>query len=169
MKRFIVLVLTGCILSCHGPRAKTAEEKALDAKMEETRQGNPGLKQECLDKERSGQIGAMAWVNNPDCFEMMPDQRWSGLLEIGWEWSDFCPDPAKKCDWMSERGIWMTFAKGAYQGPELPDGTYRIEFVGRRTKVPGNFGHQGGYEHLMVADRVISIQKIPGEKYTKRF
>ena len=69
---------------------------------------------------------------------------------------------------MSKRGISLTFAKDALDERDLPDGTYRIEFVGRRTKKPGSFGHQSAYEHLMIADRVISIQKIPGEKYAKR-
>jgi hypothetical protein len=35
--------------------------------------------------------------------------------------------------------------------------------------VPGNFGHENDYEHLMVVDRIISIRAIPGEKYQKRF
>lgn len=101
---------------------------------------------------------------------MLPDQRWSGLWNSGWEWTSFCPDPAKKCDATSDRGgIWLDFARDAYRGPELPDGVYRIEFIGRRTKLPGYFGHLGQYDHLMAAGRVISIQKIPGEKYAKRF
>jgi hypothetical protein len=71
---------------------------------------------------------------------------------------------------MSKRGTWLTFGKDAYRGVKLADdGVYRIEFVGRRTKVAGNFGHQASYDYLMVVDRLISIVRIPGQRYTKRF
>jgi hypothetical protein len=143
---------------------------AIDAKIAQIRASNPGIKETCLTKLRANQLGATEWVNNPDCFEMMPEQRWSGLWNSGWEWTNFCPEPAEECPGASDRGdIWLKLAKDAYRGPELLDGVYRIEFVGRRTKVPGHFGHLGQYDYLMVADRVISIKEIPGEKYTKRF
>ena len=125
------------------------------------------MTQQCLDAVRYG--GFRAWQpNDPNCFEMTAPQRWSGLWEKGWEWTNFCPDPATKCDWMSKRGTWLTLAKDAYRGPKLQDGTYRIEFIGRRTKKAGNFGHQASYDHLMVVDRMMSIKKIPGEKYSSR-
>ena len=124
------------------------------------------MTQRCLDDYRYG--GFDAWAREPDepaCYEMLPDRRWTGLWETGWEWTNFCPDPAKDCDWMSKRGIWLRFAKGA---PKVPDGLYRIEFVGRRTKVAGYHGHLNHYEHLMVVDHLISLGKILGEKYSKR-
>jgi len=121
---------------------------------------NPGMTKQCLDAYRYG--GSNAWrPDDPSCFEMTPSQPWSGLWQNGWEWTNFCPDPAKYCDWMSKRGIWLTFAKAAHRGPKpLDRGLYRIEFVGRRTKVAGNFGHLGSYNHLMVVERVLSLQKI---------
>jgi hypothetical protein len=140
-----------------------------DAHYRTFKASNPGMTKECLDAYRYG--GFNAWrPDDPNCFEMTPTQHWSGLWETGWEWSNFCPDPAKECDWMSKRGTWLIFGKDAYRGPKLTDdGVYHIEFVGRRTKVAGNFGHMASYDHLMVVDRLISIQKIPGQKYTKRF
>jgi len=169
MKRIIVFALIGCLLGCDGQRTKTKEEKAADAEMQQVLEGNPGLKKECLEKERSGKLRFMGWADNPDCYDMLAPQRWSGLWNSGWEWTNFCPDPAKDCPNESDHDdVWLDFAEGAYRGTELADGVYRIDFIGRRTKVPGYFGHLGQYDHLMVVDRVISIKRIPGEKYAKR-
>jgi hypothetical protein len=109
------------------------------------------------------------------CLRFTEAQRWSGVWDHGWEWSNFCAGSTEHClvDKKSldaaKPGTWLTFAENASPGDDLPDGIHRVEFVGRRTKYPGHFGHMGMYEHEMVVDRVISIQTIPGEKYTKRF
>ncbi|MCL6679919.1 hypothetical protein LZ519_11425 [Sphingomonas sp. RG327] len=146
-----------------------------DAEMQKIRAANPGMKERCLNDLRFG--GVAAWdPDDPNCFEMLPAQRWSGLWDHGWEWSNFCPMPTRQqCHWNegslqeAPRGTWLTFSANAHLLRDLPDGVHRIEFIGRRTKVPGNFGHENDYEHLMVVDRIISIRAIPGEKYQKRF
>ena len=69
---------------------------------------------------------------------------------------------------MGDRRWWLVFGKDAYPR-EIRDGLYRIEFIGRRTKVPGYFGHLNTYEHMVIVDRLISIRTIPGETYQKRF
>ena len=81
MNRSVLVALSACLLNCHGRAEKTNEEKALDADIEEIRKQNPGIREECLAKVRSGQAGALDWVNNTDCFEMMPARRWSGLWD----------------------------------------------------------------------------------------
>ena len=125
------------------------------------KESHPGMLPGCLDKVRSE--GFIAWEpDDPACYEMLPPQRWSGLWEHGWEWTNFCPEPAEECDWMLKRGIWLTFSDEARLDRDLPDGVHKIEFVGRRTKVPGNFGHQAFYEHLMVVDRIVSIEPAEG-------
>jgi hypothetical protein len=161
--RVFYSIATGLLLvGCHQRKPAMS-----DADFQEFKASYPGMTKRCLDETRYG--GMSAWrPDDSDCFAMLPAHRWSGLWEKGWEWTNFCPDPAKECDWMAKRGTWLTFAKGARSETVLPDGTYRIEFVGRRSKVPGNFGHQASYDHLMVVDRVISIQRIPGENYTER-
>lgn len=148
------MLLVGC--NQRKPAMSNADFQAFKA-------ANPGMRQKCLNDVRYG--GFKAWrPDDPDCFEMMPAQRWSGLWERGWEWTNFCPDPATECDWMAKRGTWLIFAKDAYRGPAQPDGLYRVEFVGRRTKVPGNFGHMNSYDHLMVVDRLISIRRVEENK-----
>jgi hypothetical protein len=139
-----------------------------DEEFAQIKASHPGMTRKCLDAIRYG--GVEAWEpEKPECFDLTQAQRWSGLWESGWEWTNFCPDPAKKCDWMEKRGTWLTFADDAVGLPDkLEDGTYQIEFIGRRTKVPGNFGHTASYDHLMIVDRVLKIRKIPGETYPAR-
>lgn len=154
------------ISSCHD---QTKLDPRQEAELQEIRATHPGMTEKCVKDMRSG--GPIVMLFDPDCYEMLPDQRWTGLWNTGWEWSNFCPDPATKCPTPSERGgIWMEFGKSASTRLSgLPDGVYRIDFVGRRTKVAGHFGHQDAYDHLIIVDRVVSIMRIPGEKYTKRF
>jgi hypothetical protein len=146
----IILVLVGC---------QQPEPVISDAEFAAFRESYPGMVQRCLDDVRYG--GYEEWrPDDPDCYEMLPAQRWSGLWEHGWEWTNFCPEPAKTCDWMAERGTWLEFADGVQLEDNLPDGVYRIEFIGRRTKAPGNFGHTASYKHLMIVDRIISVEPV---------
>lgn len=161
MKRVLILALMAVVANCRDHRAVNQDSR-LEAEIGEIRASHPGIKEACLDGIRAGKFGAFEWMDNADCFEMLRPQRWSGLWNSGWEWTNFCPEPAKDCPISSERGdIWLTFAKGAFHGPEVSDGVYRIDFVGRRTKVPGYFGHQAQYDHLMVVDRMVSMSKRP--------
>jgi hypothetical protein len=96
------------------------------------------------------------------CLRFTKPTRWRGLWEVGFEWSEFCPAPATKCPIAAQRGgIWLDFADGAYKGPRLSDGLFEVEFTGRRTVYPGNFGHLGMYAHEMIVDRMISIKQVP--------
>lgn len=124
---------------------------------------NPGLIKECReDLQRYGSRAILFGYD--ECFEKMPARRWSGLWERGWEWTSFCRETAKECPIRADHGdIWLEGAEAAYKGPELVDGLYRIEFVGRRTKYPGYFGHLNQYDHLMVVDRMISVRLLKAE------
>jgi hypothetical protein len=167
---FLFMAATLFLVGCHRDGGNNAEAALAEAYLQQLQGSHPGMTDACVQKIRTGEVGLTGWIDNPACFQMLPDQRWSGLWDAGWEWTNFCPDPAKQCGSSSEHGdIWLTFAKGADRGPDLADGVYRIVFVGRRTKVSGYFGHLDQYDHLMVVDRVISLEKIRGEKYTKRF
>jgi len=157
-----MFLLAGCDQRKPAVRNHTEFARALDEEVANIRAYNPGIKEACLKKVRSGEFGANEWMNNADCFDMLPAQHWSGLWNSGWEWTNFCPAPATACPIAAEHGdVWLIFAKGAYPDAERLEGIYRIEFVGRRTKVPGYFGHLSQYNHLMVVDRVISIAKVP--------
>ena len=128
-----------------------------EAEFAEFRESHPGMVGACLEEVRYG--GYMQWrPNDPDCYELLPAQRWTGLWEHGWEWTNFCPEPAQSCNWMTNRGTWLIFADDVKSRSSLPDGVHRIALIGRRTKAPGNFGHTTSYEHLMVVDHIISLE-----------
>jgi hypothetical protein len=132
-----------------------------EADFQAFKESHPGMKHTCLDEVKFGREWATA-VDDPDCFQMMPAQRWTGLWNSGWEWSMFCPDPATKCK-DSYRGIALKFADSA-PPPDVPISNgilFHVEFIGRRTKVPGYFDHQGQYKHLMVVDRLLSMKQVP--------
>jgi hypothetical protein len=137
-----------------------------DADFEAYKASYPGMTGQCLNAARYSGDWARP-LDDPDCFEMMPEQRWIGLWAHGWEWSNFCPDPAKDCPASSEHDIELTGTKEIRSKLWVPWGPYRIEFIGRRTRIPGHFGNNGASEHMIVVDRVISINQIPGEKYTE--
>jgi hypothetical protein len=164
MRRFAIPLLF-LLFACGSPKVDPAGEKTglSDAEMKQFVAENPGMTKACLDEvSRSGILGYRP--DDPACFEMMSARRWKGLWKSGWEWTNFCPAPARECSISAEHGdIWLEFAEHAYSGPELKDGLYEIEFIGRRTKVPGHFGHLGQYDHLMVADRVNSIRLLRAE------
>lgn len=142
-------------------RVISIEKVTDDPRAAEVLTAHPGLTTECAAKVGTNALDvASADVEN--CFVHTPPQRWVGLLNLGWEWSNFCPEPAKSCGFGGGRGsIWTEFGEGSYTGPELKDGVYAIEFVGRRTVHPGHFGHMSQYEYQMTVDRVISVRKLP--------
>src|SRR6185503_5767125 len=90
--RFIVVCLVGALLvSCHQRKPAVSDEDVARFKA-----SFPGITQRCLDDYRYG----ASWgdlIDKPECFEMLPPQRWSGLWNSGWEWSIFCPEPAQAC------------------------------------------------------------------------
>jgi hypothetical protein len=134
-----------------------------DAEFREFRDAWPGMTKACLEKVRYGGFLSVAW-DQPECFEMQPARQWRGLLQRGFEWSNFCPAPARRCPISADaEDIWLEFAKGARDGPTLEDGLYALEFFGRRTKVPGPFGHLNQYDHLIVVDRLISVRRVADE------
>ncbi|MCW2337930.1 hypothetical protein M2337_002163 [Sphingobium sp. B2D3A] len=158
MKAIFIVPMVSILLGCQQPDPAMSE-----AEFVAFRKSYPGMVQRCLDEVRS--LGFHEWrPEDPECYEMLPAQRWKGLWQHGWEWTNFCPEPAGTCDWMAKRGIWLTFAKNVVLEEDIPEGIHRIEFVGRRTKLPGNFGHTDAYEHLMVVDRIIALEPLDASR-----
>jgi len=155
MKAIFIVLMVSILFSCQQP-----EPVISDAEFIAFRKSHPGMVQRCLDEVRYG--GYNEW--DPECYEMLPAQRWEGLWEHGWEWTNFCPEPARTCNWMAKRGTWLTFADNVVLEEDIPEGIHRIEFVGRRTKVPGNFGHTFASEHLMVVDRIIALEPLDANR-----
>lgn len=91
---------------------------------------------------------------------MLPSQRWRGIWNAGWEWSNFCPYPAATCSVSFEKNE-IDLRIDSSRFPEAKqDGTFEIEFVGRRTKIKGHYGHLGQYPQMMIVDRLIGLKKL---------
>ena len=160
MRRSVELLIIALLCGCSD--AEPAYPKTRD-ELEKLAAANPGLTETCREDLQRDGIDAIA-LRDDECFEKLPAQRWRGLWDRGWEWTSFCPAPARECPIRADHGdIWLERAEDAYKGPELADGLYQIEFVGRRTKFPGHFGHLNQYDHLMVVDRIVSIRLVRAE------
>ena len=158
MKTRIILVMAMLLFACE--RRKPA---ISDAEFNAVKATYPGISEQCLDTVRYK--GFSAWNDeDPNCFEMTEPRRWSGMYVTGFEWGNFCPDPATDCPIFGEPGVsWLTLSPNA-NAPDLREsGLYRIEFIGRRTKVPGHFGHLNQYEHLMVVDRLLALKLVKAQ------
>jgi hypothetical protein len=158
-------MLAGCDQS--NPKLSKAQVEQLRTHAEQFRAEHPGFTNACFKEALSGE-GPAYPTPQDGCFEMQPAKRWRGLWNAGWEWSNFCPEPVRKCPIRADRGdIWLEFANPKAE-PNHPDGVFSVEFIGRRTAKAGGFGHLDQYDHEILIDRLISIRKIPGEKYIKR-
>jgi hypothetical protein len=108
--------------------------------------------------------------NTETCFRMTEAQKWTGLWRGEFEESRFCADgpvrPAEMCDdyYYGGGSAWLNGNLGLPEAPIgdlVQSGLYRVEFIGRRTLYPGNFGHLGGYDYEIFVDQPISIRKVP--------
>ena len=156
MRGSFLVAISLLLVGCHHRKPAVS-----DADFEAFRAYNPGATQWCLDDYRYGGPGALP-LRTSDCYEMLPDQHWSGLWNSGWEWSIFCPAPAQSCPQSaSNGGIALEFSERA--PPEVPISNgmlFRVQFIGRRTKEPGHYDHLGQYKHVVVVDRMISIKRV---------
>ncbi len=105
-------------------------------------------------------IGALALLLGACGDHMTAPERWQGLWRNDFEGSEFCPVPARNCPSdPAKGGIWLNVPEGT-RPAQGAGGLYAIEFVGRRTREPGLFGHMGMFEHEMIVDRLISIREV---------
>lgn len=133
------------------------QAKVSESALQRIRSQWPGITENCLDILRRDGIEAMP-KQTDQCFRMTKAQKWRGLWLDGFEGQVFCPETESKCEYGDgKENIWIGFVSG-----QKPDGksatgkTYEVEFVGRRTLLPGAHGHLGMFEHEIVVDRLIS-------------
>jgi hypothetical protein len=120
----------------------------------------PGMTKACVEKIRIGGTKALP-KRTEDCFEMMPQQRWTGLWRNNYEGSDFCPAPARECpDGKPGDFAWLTLPDPMAKALQGRGGLYALDFIGRRTLHPGRFGSYGSYAHEMIVDRIISMKEV---------
>ena len=105
-----------------------------------------------------------------DCADLAPAERMRGVWVTGFERSAFVPNataaPAYG-DPAPDR-IWLDFADGSPPDPALraeldkmgTTAAVALEFIGRRSRGPGNFGHMGGAREMVRVERIISARII---------
>ena len=140
-----------------------------DAEMSMIKRENSGMAGECLSKIRDGGFKDSP-LRTDECFEMEPPRRWKGLWSRGFEQSLFCPEPVRNCKGHTPGGIWLTPNRSL--PPDLGDvdkpcgrpwgneRTFVIDFVGRKTRSPGKYGHMGQSSHEIIVDRVNSVFQV---------
>lgn len=122
---------------------------------------SPGMIKSCVDKMRYEGLDSLPQELDA-CYEMLPPMRWSGLWRTDFEGSRFCPRPEKYCaEWSSGDRIWLTPSKDpAFSNVRYVGNLYVTEFIGRRTRVRGFYGHMGMSQHEMIVDRLIALTKL---------
>ena len=163
MRAILFGALVVFLASCEGqpPKPKSIMERLeagnLSAEdVQRVTSAFPGMTKSCIEKVRVGGVNAMP-KQAEDCFEMMPSQFWRGIWFDGFEGSQFCAAPATDCSFEMKPRVWIDVPGRKCCTFDL----YDVEFIGRRTKYPGVFGHMGGFDHEMVVDRMISMRRIP--------
>lgn len=160
-RHYVVLVTLATLLvvpSCNRPKPAP---RLPDRVIAEIRNGLPGITSDCLEKVRYG--GIEAFPDRVDkCFAMLPSQRWRGLWRDNFEAQRFCPSPARLCSRRTGGDeIWLTFARTKRATAGVPSGRlYKVNFIGRRTRVRGHHGHLGMFQHEVLVDKLLSISPV---------
>lgn len=133
-----------------------AQPKMSAVAMDRIREVAPGMTEDCLRRIEVGGIEAMP-NETPQCFRMLPRQRWRGMWRNDFEGSVFCPEPATNCSYEGQdAAVWLTpkALKGAMGA------LYAVDFIGRRTAMKGHYGHLGMFAEEVVVDQPISIKMV---------
>lgn len=129
----------------------------------------------CSYRTATGAIGSLP---TEQCYKMEPARRYRGVWIDAFEGQQFIPEGTKAPEWPrgspkspewrkeADRAIaariWLDVDRTKL-GHKWQQGvrTAFIEFIGRKTKYPGNYGHMGMSGQEIIVDRVISLQDCP--------
>jgi hypothetical protein len=100
------------------------------------------------------------------CVDFGAAERMRGTWITGFEVSNFWAEGEQGADGPGRPLTWLTFAAASPPDPALfaqrdrigGPAAIRIEFIGRRARRPGHYGHLGGAEHLVIVDRIVSTE-----------
>jgi hypothetical protein len=112
-----------------------------------------------------------------ECVDLLPPERMHGVWYVEMEGSGFLPGATTAPEQrfqatdtiLPENQTWLdvdrTSAEAAWrQAGALPEGhgtlAMAIDFIGRRARVEGHYGHGGTARKLIVVDRIISLRPI---------
>jgi hypothetical protein len=103
------------------------------------------------------------YVSGPptdECYRMLPRQRYRGVWVNEFEGSRFYPGQSNVHAARDEARIWLDVERVSLGDLEANGQAYLLEIEGRRTMLPGPFGHMGSADHELIVDRVISAAPI---------
>lgn len=129
----------------------------------------------CTYHSRDGAIGSLP---TDQCYKMETARTYRGVWIDVFEGQSFIPAGAKAPQWprrdpkspewrkQADRAIAATIwldAERVNLGDKWQRGARRafIEFVGRKTMYPGNYGHMGLSGQEIIVDHVISLRECP--------
>jgi hypothetical protein len=124
----------------------------------EIRRALPGYKDACIREIQYRDPMMPPHMDVDECYEMTPSRRYRGLWRGGFEVSIFCPEPARRCDRSRDKGVWLS---GQIGKREPAHELYAVDFIGRRTRYPGGFGHINAATYELVVDRLLSRTPVP--------
>jgi hypothetical protein len=159
-RAIMVCVAASAIISLSACDRRTP--RVSEETLNRVRSDWPGITDDCLDKLRFGGIDAAMPSKTDECFKMEPPRHWRGLWADYFEGQQFCPAPAKDCQFDEHAPrIWLSFAKDQPRAGQPPGmRVYQVEFIGRRTLRPGHYGHMAAYTDEVIVDRLISIVPV---------
>lgn len=102
-----------------------------------------------------------------DCYRFGPAKKMRGLWSTRFEESDFidsseaAPTDANA---LLTNKTWLEVL-GSNLPSGINSGDYEIEFIGRKTTVPGRYGQMGESKNMVVVDKLIAIHRVNLESW----
>ena len=159
MRGSFLITISLLLLGCHHRQPRFSDEQ-----MAEFRAADPGMKDECLEIIRWGGPEALTKPQE-ECYKFDPPRRWKGLWFGEFETSRFCPEPARQCpDNRPGEYIWLEVGPAAHvppSGEKMMGGMWQVDFVGRKSTFPGEYGHLGESQEEIIMDRLLAIKRVP--------
>ncbi|QIG79014.1 hypothetical protein [Stakelama tenebrarum] len=108
------------------------------------------------------------FIGKDACYRFDPPRHFEGIWRDEFEASRFFPNldhlPAPEEDsgiWLSVDSVWNKLPPAVNEAAEKGVTTnYRIAFIGRKTSVPGHYGHMGASREDIVVHRIIEIEPL---------
>lgn len=118
--------------------------------------------------------GFFEFLPTQECYKMDRPRRFRGVWIDEFEGQEFVPDGQAKLEWprsgvrpeererVRATKIWIDFSLvgGGRKFRDRGGGKSQVEFIGRKTRYAGSYGHMGLFAHYIIVDRVISVRDI---------
>ena len=106
--------------------------------------------------------GRPARLPDAECYRLTDAQRLRGVARTGFEAGSFYPGRTTLPQADEQSDLWIELDPSDL-APEVRRSCTQgcavyLDFIGRRTAVPGSYGHMGSARHLIIVDRVLSAR-----------